>query len=239
MDFKTALDFIALCDAEPDMDRLVTAFRAAIRELGFICSACGSWAGVGADRVYRFYFNDWPTDWMEIYWREIPFGENPAINEARRSMSPFLLTELREFGALSPAARKIIALSDEYGWRQLLCVPIHGPASFCGLVSMSSKVNITLSPAARAALEMMALAVHRRCRATPGFGVGPPAAPALTKRQTDCLSWVAAGKSDADIATLLEIAEATVHFHIEAAKKRLGVRSRVQAVALLVLTGTL
>ena len=239
MDFKTALDFIALCDAEPGTDRVVTAFRAAIRQFGFTCSAAGSWAGVGADRVHRFYFNDWPADWMEIYAREVSFADDPAVNEARRSMTPFTLPELRASGALPPAARRVISLGDDYGWRLLFFVPIHGPASYCGLVSLASKDGAALSPAARAALEMMALAVHRRCRATPGFGVGPPPAPALTKRQTDCLRWVAAGKSDADIAGLLEIAEATVHFHIEAAKKRLGVRSRVQAVALLVLNGTL
>ena len=53
------------------------------------------------------------------------------------------------------------------------------------------------------------------------------------------MRWVAAGKSDSDIATLLKISPATAHFHVEKVKTALGVRSRTEAVALLVLDGLL
>jgi DNA-binding CsgD family transcriptional regulator len=53
------------------------------------------------------------------------------------------------------------------------------------------------------------------------------------------MQWVSTGKTDWEIATLIGIAPATVHFHVENAKKRLGLKSRTQAVALLVLRGIL
>lgn len=52
----------------------------------------------------------------------------------------------------------------------------------------------------------------------------------LTPRQIECLEWVSRGKSDWEIAQLIQLSPHTVHRHIEAAKKRLNVATRVQAV---------
>ena len=53
----------------------------------------------------------------------------------------------------------------------------------------------------------------------------------LTTRQLECLYWVMAGKSSTDIAAILGISRHTVDEHIAAACRRLGVRTRTQAVA--------
>lgn len=52
----------------------------------------------------------------------------------------------------------------------------------------------------------------------------------LTARQREALQYCAAGKSDWDIGVLMNISAATTHDHIEAAKRRLDVKTRVQAV---------
>jgi DNA-binding CsgD family transcriptional regulator len=52
----------------------------------------------------------------------------------------------------------------------------------------------------------------------------------LSRRQRECLQWVRAGKSDWEIGEILKISEYTVREHIEAARKKLGVRTRTQAV---------
>jgi LuxR family quorum-sensing system transcriptional regulator CciR len=54
--------------------------------------------------------------------------------------------------------------------------------------------------------------------------------PILTSRQRDCLILVARGKNDNQIAEVLGISGQTVHKHIEAAKKRYGVSTRMQLV---------
>jgi LuxR family quorum-sensing system transcriptional regulator CciR len=55
-------------------------------------------------------------------------------------------------------------------------------------------------------------------------------APRLTPRQHDCVVLVAQGKSDWEIGRLLAISESTVHKHIEDAKRRFGVSTRIQLV---------
>jgi len=54
---------------------------------------------------------------------------------------------------------------------------------------------------------------------------------ALSPRETECLSWAAAGKTDNEIGAILTISPRTARFHIENAKKKLGVSTRIQAVA--------
>ena len=69
------------------------------------------------------------------------------------------------------------------------------------------------------------------------LGLLAPAANPLTRRQADALAYCAQGKSDWEIGEALSIAQATAHEHIEAAKRRLGVRTRVQAAVVAVQRG--
>ena len=56
----------------------------------------------------------------------------------------------------------------------------------------------------------------------------------LTVRERDALTWVAAGKSDWEIAAILGLSQTTVRFHVDNARKKLGAVNRAQAVALLI-----
>ena len=57
-----------------------------------------------------------------------------------------------------------------------------------------------------------------------------PEKPALTKRQLECLKWVRAGESSWEIGRILNLSEHTVNEHLQAARRRLGVRTTTQAV---------
>ena len=52
----------------------------------------------------------------------------------------------------------------------------------------------------------------------------------LTDRQVEVLYWISKGKTDWEMSLLLGISEPTVNKHVESAKKRIGVRSRAEAV---------
>lgn len=55
--------------------------------------------------------------------------------------------------------------------------------------------------------------------------------PALSSRERDCLAFMADGRRDKEIADRLEITEATVRFHIDNARRKLGAKNRAHAVA--------
>jgi LuxR family quorum sensing-dependent transcriptional regulator len=61
----------------------------------------------------------------------------------------------------------------------------------------------------------------------------------LSPRQLECLKWVRAGKSSHDIGAILSISARTVDEHLAEACRKLGVKTRVQAVAEAALRGLL
>jgi DNA-binding CsgD family transcriptional regulator len=58
----------------------------------------------------------------------------------------------------------------------------------------------------------------------------PPASVALTRREREVLDWVAAGKTNRDIAAILGTSARTVEKHLEHVYEKLGVETRVAAV---------
>lgn len=60
--------------------------------------------------------------------------------------------------------------------------------------------------------------------------IGTPGIKPPTPRQLECLKWVGEGKSSNDIGSILGIAPSTVNEHLAEACRRLGVRTRVQAI---------
>jgi len=94
-----------------------------------------------------------------------------------------------------------------------------------------------MPPALRGELHLLAFLTHERCRALTGLAPVTDPQETLTHRELECIRWVVAGKTDAEIANLLGVSQTTVRTHIDQARRKLGARSRAQAVARLVLSG--
>lgn len=232
------LDFVTRCAQEPDLQRAIDDFLESIKVFGFGYSAGGGWTGYGARRVHRFYFNNRPPDWRQPYEIKRLFDIDPFPLEAGTRRTVFLLTEEEQrFRGFSQEASDLVDQALAYGWREVMGIPIHGPGNYQGLVTMSSKEHLTLTPADRAVLQAMAIAIHERCHKTIRFGTGNESIPPMTARELECMRWVAAGKSDAEIAAIVGISASTAHFHVEKVKKKLETKSRTEAVALLLLEG--
>jgi DNA-binding CsgD family transcriptional regulator len=67
--------------------------------------------------------------------------------------------------------------------------------------------------------------------------MSPAQTAVLSPRERDCLAFVAQGFSDGEVAERLSITQSTAHFYIEKAKRKLGARTRAQAVAHLIASG--
>jgi LuxR family quorum sensing-dependent transcriptional regulator len=231
-----ALRFFEHCARETDTSAVVDAFLSAIRAFGFESCAAGAWVGVGRRRTHRFYFNNWPQAWFEIYESKGLVFKDPVVAEARRRMAPFLWSDLAQSHSFRVVGA-VVAEAYAYGWREVMVVPLHGPAGYQGAVSLGALAPVSLSPVERTLLRAMALAVHDRCHETVGLGDAIPSGVTFSQREIECMQWVAAGKTDSEIGQILELSPATVHFHIERVKRKLDTSSRTHAVGLLVLAG--
>lgn len=64
-----------------------------------------------------------------------------------------------------------------------------------------------------------------------------PVTPGLSPRELECLAWVSQGKSSTDIGVILGLSARTVDSYLEKAASKLGVRTRIEAVAVGVRRG--
>jgi LuxR family quorum sensing-dependent transcriptional regulator len=221
------LDFIARSAPMDDVSRVIADFRAIAGASGFEGAFCGAWAAGS----HRLFFSDWPQDALDPLLQSEQFRNE--LDEARRRLMPFTWADASSHRATAgiavhPAVRA-------QGWVDGLIVPMHGPSGYLGLAVLASRRRVDAPLPDRAALHVVALTLHEACRSA----ATAPSPASLTRRERECLRWVAAGKSDRDIAALLGVSASTAHYHVERVKKKLGVNSRSHAVAVLLLEGEL
>ena len=112
-----------------------------------------------------------------------------------------------------------------YGMRKGFCIPIHGLNGYQAGISLAG-TDVEDDSDACAAVELIAMYAYMRLNKL------RPAMPrALTSREREVVSWIAAGKSAWDTGGILNIAEDTVNKHIKSAMLKLDVHTRAQAVA--------
>ncbi len=151
---------------------------------------------------------------------------------ASRSLSPFLWSDILRFMTLAPADTRALESAPPG-----LAVPIHAASfhmpwlteasGFAACCSFLMRKGGALPVESFAAAHYIATLAHDAVRRVDRV---QPALARLTPRQRNCMVLAAQGKSDWEIGKLLGISETTVHKHIEDAKRRFGVSTRIQLV---------
>ena len=212
-------------------------FLQAILPYGFDTFACGE---LDLENRVRsaFYIIRWPESWTKFYVGSGMIERDPIVNELAYRREPFTWSDLRADNKLQKAGRAALTAAAAAGWDEGLVVPMPRGVNRVGLVSLVGH-RTDLDAEARAHLCLLSLALHSHARtlvSREGFAI-PPAG--LTRREIECLALVARGRSDKAIADELGIAVSTAHEHVENAKRRLQVRSRVQMVTIAASLGVI
>jgi DNA-binding CsgD family transcriptional regulator len=160
-----------------------------------------------------------------------------CVRQIFRDPGPFAWSALSQ-KELTREARNIIAESADADAKEGFVVPvIGGGGEFYGvrLSSPDEAFDQSARPTLHALATVYAFEGVKLLELVDDVETHTP----LTRRETECLKWVDEGKSDWDISEILAISEATVHAHIENAKKKMALRSRVQAAVVATVRGWL
>jgi DNA-binding CsgD family transcriptional regulator len=155
------------------------------------------------------------------------FSNHPLVERARQSRDPFEISLPASLGFYGVRAHRPDLPPATNG----LVVPVQSDGA---AVAMATLVGAkpSLGPLAYDALKLAVQAGWRRSRQLDGRTTSASAMN-LTPREFECLSWVSRGKTDHEISSILAVAPRTVRFHIDNAKIKLGVATRIQAVTKL------
>jgi LuxR family quorum-sensing system transcriptional regulator CciR len=222
-------DFARAARSVRDMAQLRALLCEAVWALGFHHFLLQGGAG-------QVWLADLPEGWPAM---AEPSGDAVLVTAAQ-SYAPFLWSDIARLVALTPAQRDFLDGVPVAGIGAAVAVPVHrargaeqaGSYSvFAGCCSFLMKSGAPLPLGSLAAAHYVgALAFDAAESLRQARAPGPPRGPQLTPRQRDCVVLVAQGKSDWEIGQLLGISESTVHKHIEDAKRRFCVSTRIQLV---------
>lgn len=155
------------------------------------------------------------------------------------SDAPTTWRRFREQRALTRPQERIYHEASEFNLQDGFFLPLHQPdGSMLGMTMMVPHAM----PTDRGTLAILHMLSIYYALAAKRVGLlasieGNDRERALTRRQAECLQWIAAGKSSWEISEILGISEYTVNEHLAAARQRLGVRTTTQAAIRAVVTG--
>lgn len=181
--------------------------------------------------------SNYPPLWTEHYLQNQYQKVDPVIMRARRGGSPFPWPgpDL-SCVEMSPAQKKLFDEAAQFSIRCGLTIPIIDRRGCVAAMTFAAdkpnSASLRVAERYEQALQLMATCFHIYARRRL-FGNRTVDGVSLTPREYECLQWSARGKSAWTIGCILGIKARTVDFHLDNAKKKLGVHTKDQAVALL------
>jgi DNA-binding CsgD family transcriptional regulator len=173
-------------------------------------------------------YSDAPQGFAGELDREDLGSHHPLITRALLQLEPFSNAEASATHLTANQSRVLqrvnVSLNVRDGWT----FPIARNGQFEGIVMLGGlKPDMSPLPCS-----LLHLASHTAFTRAQDLANGTATkAHNLTNREVECLHWVAAGKTDLEIAVILSFSARTARFHVENAKRKLRVATRVQAVA--------
>jgi DNA-binding CsgD family transcriptional regulator len=201
-------------------------------ELKFIAAQRGfthlSVFKVNGDEPVQRLYSDTPQSVIGAFAAAYQPGDHPLLALALRQFEPFSATEAQAMPLTDLQRQALTFLGSSLDLTEGWTIPIVRAGAVHGIVVFAGR-EPDMSPLMRSLLHLLA---HLAFRASEALTNGQRAgSTTLTAREIECLRWVSVGKTDTEIAVILSIKPRTARFHIENAKKKLGVATRVQAVA--------
>ena len=231
-----ALEYIERLQTMDEMLQIQEAFAHALAKIGITNFALLEFSSDPEAFKNRVISDRMPIAWSERYFEQRFVEADPVISEVLTSTEPFLWSEAIAKRQGEKRQRQIFGEAAEFHLNEGICIPIFGPQRYMAWVTLAG-AHLDLGPAARAAVHVMALYTHNRLIKL--VRSKRTDLPALTRREADCLRWVAQGKSDWEIGSILNISESTAHWYIESAKRKIGVATRMQAVVGAIVEGVI
>ncbi|AZO32656.1 MULTISPECIES: LuxR family transcriptional regulator [unclassified Mesorhizobium] len=186
----------------------------------------------GKPRLISNYPPRWTRQYLENQYEKL----DPVVLRARNGGCPFHWGSNFGGDKMSPAQQQLFDEAAQFSICCGLTIPIVDLRGRIAAVTFAADeprpVFLRVAERYEQALQLMAACFHRCVRrklpsdrTVDGIS--------LTSREYECLRWAARGNSAWVTGRILGIKPRTIAFHLDNAKKKLGVRTQNQAIALL------
>lgn len=222
--------FLASLANCPDMETLHELLLSAINELGFSHFALVHHAALRRPGTPYAWLHNYPSDWLLKIDRQAEW-DDPVHMACRLTGIGFSWDRMPGLASLSAAQRLLLKECRHYGIGDGYTVPFHIPGEPAGSCSFAVRPGEVLPSHRLRCAEIIAMQAFDAARRLIG-DVLRPHPPHLSRRERECLKWVARGKSDWEISVILGISAETARQYVKRARSAYHVSSRTQLVVL-------
>ncbi len=235
MSLSVYLRQLETCETLDDVSKVCARIAS---ELGFDYGLCILRVPLSFVRVSMLMVGNAPKPWLARYEEPENFTVDPVFAHCATSLQPYSWSRLREEVDES-YVRRFLADARSHGLRSGVSLGLWGNNGENTVLSFTSSADeLTMWRKIDGAIPLMHMILpylYETVRHLAGPLLGEATDVRLTKREQECLSWTAEGKTNPEVAAILQISEATVTFHMRNAMQKLNVTNRSQAVAKAIL----
>ena len=210
------------------------------RELGFAHFALSHHVDLRSSSEPAMRIHNYPDEW-ERYYDAQQFGRTDPVHRACQTTAiGFAWSQLPNMIPLTFRDQRMMVAAAKQGLAVGFTVPAHVPGEVNGSCSFATGRGKPLKAEHLAVAQLVgafAFEAAKRLVKRERQKLNDPAR--FSDRERDCLIWVARGKSDSEIATILGISSETVHQYMKHARANYDAVSRSQLVAHALFSGTI
>ncbi|WP_321396008.1 LuxR family transcriptional regulator [Emcibacter sp.] len=232
-EFEVVQDFVSASARVLSEDELVEAFDKAIQKLGFTHFSCASMMDYNNPVPGSIFITKLPESWTSRYLDKNYHQQDAVLDAVQNRNVPVIWENMHVRNRFQ---KKILKEASECGLKNGISVQLFVPGFIPTTFSVSSEEQ-DFDRDSYLLLHLLCVYFHEAVlRVREESGSPQFEKKELTGREKECLYWAASGKSDTDIADILSISKHTVHFHIENAKRKFNLSTRIQTVVRAILS---
>lgn len=235
---KLTTDILSLNECT-SFDQVHGALCAISADLGFDAFLYGGQFQISGARQTEHIVTNFSPAWRQRYEQQGYLQLDPALVHARNSLCPLVWCDAMY---ATEEQRHFQQEARAHGLAEGVTFPVHSRNGDFALLSLSlSRSNDGAREHVRAMLKWGALlaALTHEAMARVVTSNSAAKAPKLTRREAEVLQWISVGKSNWEIARLVDISEHGVSHHVRNILLKFDVTSRHQAAAKAVALGLL
>lgn len=185
------------------------------------------------------FLHTFPEEWVSHYMENSYYKIDPVMTTGKSKILPFQWSKLTEGIEVDKSVDEFNNQASEFGLNEGMGIPIprvDGKKSIFTITGNKDSKEIgELIKHNHEQLIAIACAFHSIATDMLREGRHEQRENPLTKREQECILWVARGKTAWETSKILNVSERTINFHIENAKVKLGASNRYHLVVACVM----
>jgi LuxR family quorum sensing-dependent transcriptional regulator len=226
---ENILDFADRATTTSSASELLANFATVARECGFNHFIMTGLPAYGEDVERLILGNGWPAGWIDRYREGSYFFHDPVSRQALSTSQKYTWAEARRAHPQTRITKQIEDEAAQLSMRDGIAFPMFDAHNWQAVVSLSADHELDLPNRLKNMVYVSAVVCHGR--AAQLLDSSSTAAPHLSPREREVLTWMAAGKTRGEVGDILGISENTVKSQLASAGQKLGVANTMQAIA--------